>query len=213
MAVIENIGGTANAEIDVSMKALRSSIRPVEVSSWLLIASRTGLLTGVPANAALFCLRNLAPTAMIIRRIGIGFTTTTAFTAAQELAFSAKIARAFTVSDTGGTPIALTGNNCKARTSLGTLASVDARIATTGALTAGTKTLDANDIGIVPCFSGGVGLTLPFAQNNLLSHDTGDYPIILAQNEGLNVMNLIAMGAAGVGTLTVALEVAEATNY
>lgn len=57
------------------------------------------------------------------------------------------------------------------------------------------------------------GALLAPAQNNLLSHDAGDYPLVLAQNEGFNIMNLVAMGAAGVGTLYVNMELAEVTAY
>jgi len=125
------------------------------------------------------------------------------------------VARAFTASDTVGNAIALTGNNCKVRTSLGTLTSVDCRISAAAALTAGTKTLDTNDLGVVGGFAPTTttGVVIAPALSNLFSDDAGDYPIILAQNEGINIMNLTAMGAAGVGTLYVNLEVAEATAY
>ena len=48
---------------------------------------------------------------------------------------------------------------------------------------------------------------------NLFSHDTGDYPLILAQNEGFVLTNGIAMGAAGVINLLVGVEFAEAAAY
>jgi hypothetical protein len=215
MATLENVAGTANVEVDATLKALRTSIRPMEVLAWIPVAARSGAVTGLAANTALFSFRNLSANPVIVRRAGVGFITTTGFTAAQELAFGLKVARAFTVADSGGTPIALTGNNCKARSSLGNLTSVDARISTTGALTAGTKTLDANDIGITGAYAlaAGVGAILPPSLNNLLSHDTGDYPIVLAQNEGINIMNLVAMGAGGVGTFYANLEMAEALAY
>ena len=207
-------GGTI-AEVDATMRSQRITIRPMEALSWLDVAAVSGALTGAAANSAVFSFRNLSANPVIVRRVGVGFICTTGFTAAQQLNWGLKVARAFTASDTGGTAVALTGNNCKARTSLGTLSSVDCRISSTGALTAGTKTLDTNDLGIAGAWAAAAtaGALLIPSSNNLLSHDTGDYPLVLAINEGFNVMNLTAMGAAGVGTLYVSFEVAEASAY
>jgi hypothetical protein len=47
----------------------------------------------------------------------------------------------------------------------------------------------------------------------LLSHEAGDYPVILAQNEGLVITNGVAMGAAGVINLHVNVEFAEVASY
>ena len=47
----------------------------------------------------------------------------------------------------------------------------------------------------------------------LLEQDSGDYPLILAQNEGFIITNGIAMGAAGVINLHVNVEFAEASSY
>lgn len=212
MPSIENIAGTA-AEVDTSFKTLRTSLRPMECLSWNLASAITGALTTNAANSAIFSFRNLSANPIIVRRIGIGVVTTTAFTAAQMVQFGVKVARAFTASDTGGTQIAFTGNNCKARTSLATPTSMDCRISAAASLTAGTKTLDANDIGNIIGWSGAVGQTIPFATNNLVSHDAGDYPLVLAQNEGFNIMNLLLLGAAGVITANIGFEFAEATGY
>ena len=213
MAVIQSPDLARSAEIDPTMKALRGSIRPMEVTAWLSVGERSGNVTAAAANAALFSFRNLSANPVIVRRIGCGFIVNTAFTAAQEMAFGLKMARAFTASDTGGTAIALTGSNAKHRTSLGALSSADCRIATTAGLTAGTKTLDNNNLTAVGFYAGAVGATLAPMANNLLSHDTGDYPLVLAQNEGFNIMNLILMGAAGVGVFYANVELAEAASY
>lgn len=214
MPVLESLTGTA-AEVDNAFKAARATLRPMESLAWLEVAARSGALAGAAANSAVFSLRNMSANPLIVRRLGIGWTSTTGFTVAQELAWGLMFARAFTVSDTAGTAISLAGNNCKVRTSLGALTSVDCRISAAVALTAGTKTLDTNHLGIVGAYAAATtaGNLLPPSNNNLQQHDPGDYPLVLAQNEGINVMNLVAMGAAGVGTLTVTLEVAEALLY
>ena len=215
MAGIESPSSGSGLEIDATMKAARTTLRPMEALAWMLIGARSGALTGAAANGAVFSFRNLAANPIIVRRVGVGFVCTTGFTAAQELAFGLIAARGFTASDTVGTAIALTGSNAKARTSLGTLTSVDCRISAAVTLTAGTKTLDANHLGVAGGFAGAAiaGVVLAPAGNNLLQHDPGSYPLVLAQNEGFNILNLVAMGAAGVGTLYVNLELAEAAAY
>jgi hypothetical protein len=208
-----NAAGNAFADVDATFKSLRVSIRPAENTGWFSLGAQTGLITGLAANSAIFSFRNASANPVIVRRVGVGFICTTAFTAAQKIDYGLLVARAFTVSDSVGTVIALTGNNAKMRTSLATLTSVDCRISAAVALTAGTKTLDANHLSQVGTWIGAVGAGITPSLNNLLSHDTGDYPMVLAQNEGFNIMNLTAMGAAGVGIAYVNVEMAEATSY
>jgi hypothetical protein len=200
-------------EVDATFRARRVTIRPPEVLSWISVGASSGALTGAAANSAVFSLRNIGTNLLIVRRVGVGFITTTAFTTAQIVDYGLMVARSFTVSDSGGTAITITGNNCKHRTSLATPSSLDCRISSTAALGAGTKTLDSNHLSQVGQWSGAAGAALQPAPNNLSSQDTGDYPVVLAQNEGINVMNLTAMGAAGVIKLYVNIEFAEATSY
>jgi hypothetical protein len=202
-----------DAEVDATFKALRVSLRPMEVTAWLSIGQASALVTGVAAGGALFSLRQLASTLLVLRRIGVGFICTTAFTTAQRMEFGLVVARAFTASDTGGSAIALTGNNAKMRTSLGTLTSVDCRISTSAALGAGTKTLDTVTLAQTAAWIGAIGAGLAPSPNNLLQHDAGDYPLVLAQNEGINIQNLVAMGAVGVGVAYVNGEISEVSAY
>lgn len=200
-------------EVDATMRARRVSIRPHEVLTWLSVGASSGALTGAAANSAIFSLRNIGTNLLIVRRIGVGFITTTAFTTAQQLDYGLQVARAFSASDTAGTAITLTGNNCKHRTSLATPSNLNMQIAAAAALTAGTKTLDTNFLTQTSQWSGAVGATMQPSLNNLLAHDAGDYPLVLANNEGLNIMNLTAMGAVGVIKAYVNIEFAEATAY
>lgn len=200
-------------EVDSTFRARRVTIRPQEVLSWNSVGASSGNLTGAAANSAIFSLRNIGSNLLIVRRVGVGFITTTAFTTAQIVDYGVIVARSFSASDSGGTAIAVTGNNCKHRTSLATPTSLDMRISTTGALTAGTKTLDTNHLAQIGQWSGAAGAALTPAPNNLISHATGDYPVVLATNEGINVMNLTAMGAAGVIRAYINIEFAEVASY
>ena len=68
--------------------------------------------------------------------LGTGFT-------AGSFLFNLTTARAWTAAGTGGTTVTITGNNMKHRTSTATTGVQEIRVATTAALGAGTKTLDA----------------------------------------------------------------------
>ncbi len=214
MAIIQSgsAAGTALL-VDPGFGAARVTMRPMDVLGWNSVGVATGNVTGLAAGATLFSFRNISANPVVVRRAGIGFVTTVPFTAAQMVGFGLLAARNFTASDTGGTAIAFTGNNGKHRTALGTPTSLDCRISTTAALGAGTRTVDANSLAMQAGWSGAAGVSIAPALNNLLAHDTGDYPIVLAQNEGLLIANLTAMGAAGVGVAYVALEFAEASAF
>jgi hypothetical protein len=90
---------------------------------------------------------------------------------------------------------------------------MDARIATTAALTAGTRTLDTNALAQIGAWSGGADQGLVPVQNNLWDQYAGDQLIVLAPNEGLVITNLMAMGAAGVVRVYVNVEFAIATSF
>ena len=202
-----------DAKVDAAFQALRVTLRPTQVLGWYSIGAQTGSLTLVVAAGAIFSFRNLGTNLMLVRRIDIGFIATAAFTVAQRVDYGLVIARTFTASDTGGTAIAVTGNNGKHRTSFPTPISMDCRIATTAALTAGTKVLDGNHQAQIGAWVAAAGTVMPVGAGNLLSHDAGDYPLVLAQNEGFNIQNLTAMGAGGVGIAYVNVEFAELTTF
>lgn len=207
---VQGNGGTVQ-EVDSTFRAARITIRPAELIGYYSYGAASGLLTGVAAAGPVFSFRNTGSNLLIIRRVQVGFITTTAFTAAQGLAYQLLRASSFTVSDSGGTALYTAGQN-KSRTSFTNISSApDIRISTTAALTAGTRTLETVSLGIASGSSTGVGTSMP--QTTLLEQDAGDYPLVLAQNEGFVITNVVAMGAAGVINLHVNIEFAEATAY
>jgi hypothetical protein len=215
MAVLEDPNTGSMAAVDASKLALRASLRPFELTGYFAFGAQSGALTGVAANGPVVSLRNAAGNGelLLVRHIGLGFLTTTAFTTAQVVDFGLFFARSFTASDSGGTAISITGNNTKVRTSLVAPNAMDARLATTAALTAGTRTLDTNALAQIGAWSGGAGQGLVPVQNNLWDQYTGDQLIVLAPNEGLVIANLTAMGAAGVVRLYVNIEFAVAGAF
>jgi hypothetical protein len=200
-------------EVDTTLISRRATIRPNELLGWHSVGATSGLMAGIVAAGTVFSFRNIGNTLFIIRRVGVGFLTTTAFTTPQVVDFGLTVARSFVSSDSGGTQISIVGSNIKYRTNLQTPMSIDCRIAAAVATTNGTRTLDVNDIGQAGFYSNGLGAGSPVVLGNLYSHDAGDYALILQQNEGVVIRILTSMGAAGVGRMVVGMEFENVASY
>lgn len=174
--------------------------------------ARSGLLTGVAADAAVYALRNvnqgvnLTTEELVVDSVKMAFVTTTSATGAQQLAFSLYKATGFTAILTGGktvTPIRKrTADNIVLPTT-----QVQIAIANAGALAGAAFTIDAEapletlicDLDLTSAAGGatsGTTLWTPF----------DGIPISLGPDEGLIVTCQVAMGAALVGRLYVTPE-------
>jgi hypothetical protein len=214
MAGIEGIDGTG-VKVDLPFNAARTSDYPSPSLGWNSISAQSGAMTGIAAGGTIFSLRNLSAKLILVRRIGIGLIVSTGFTTAQKLDVALLAARGFTVSDSSGTAIALTGSNGKHRTSLATPTSLDCRISGAAALTAGTRTLDTLPLAQQAgwALAATAGVVIAPAPANLFSHDTGDHPLVLNQNEGFVLTLPTALGAAGAVWALVNMEFAEADAF
>lgn len=156
---------------------------------YVTAASRVALVHGISVSAAILTLPGVSTTVLV-----------------GPLTFRATIARAWTGIGSGGTRATMTTNNQKLRTAHATSEVNDIGIATTAALTAGTKTLDSQDIGSVVGSTGvltavGVepqGIIVP--KTNLLGDYTGGlaFPLVLANQEGF----VVRIGSAFPATMT-----------
>ena len=120
-------------------------------------------------------------------------------------------ARSFSGSDSGGSGTTLSGNNNKYRTSLATTGVADIRISTSGTLTAGTRTLDTNPLGLANFYVSAVGTSL--APTELINYDINDYPLVLANNEGFVITSVLAFPVSNAGTIVVNVEWFETSAY
>lgn len=213
MALIQSGVDSTLLTVDPTFKAARVVIKPDELTGAYQLSVPTGAITTIAAGAPIFSFRWAPGTGAlcVVKRISVGFVCTTGFGVAQTMGFGVFAARSFSGSDSGQTAIVLTGNNNKYRTSLGTTGVTDARVAGTAAITVGTRTLDANPLGLTYFWVPGVGTSL--AQTDLISYDANDYPIVLANNEGLVINNSILMGATGVGNAIINIEWFETNAY
>ena len=146
---------------------------------------------------------------MYIRHVTARFVLTTAYTTAQETGIDLIVARAYSVVDTGGTAIdvggTITGSG-KRYTAQPASQLANLQIHGTGALTAGTRTLDASPVSVLSAWSAVIGDTVPLVTSGgggapgILwdSRGTNDH-LVLATGEGLVFRNLILQGAVGVG--------------
>lgn len=165
--------------------------------NWYRYAGFTGTI-GAAASAGIELLqfRFVAGTktyALIheVQFTGLGIVAVA--TAAGPVGFELVPARSWTAAGTGGTRIATTGDNLQTETALAVSQANDIGIATTGGLTAGTKSLDANALGNV---IGGVGTgavtiygpTSIVAPGPLYSATAeARQPLVLANQEGFVV--------------------------
>ena len=164
------------------------------------------IAAGLAAESPVYSFRYGGTGIAVIRKVTVSaIVAGTAFTVgAANLELFA--ARSFTASDSGGTAGTLTGNNSKLRTSLATTAVSDIRIASTGTLTAGTRTLDTDQAATV-AFSAPATLTFTNLLNSTELYkpgQAGDYPMELATNEGFVIQATVP--ATGTWTLQVLVD-------
>jgi hypothetical protein len=212
MAIIQSgASSTSLLTVDPTFLTARISDHPPEILGAYSMGLVSGALTGVAAAGTVYSFRWAPATTTqlcMVRRIEVGFVTTTAFGTAQGLAYSVQAARSFSASDTGGTAALFTQTNTgKQRTTMPTSAFAGGgqlMIANTAANSAGTRTLDTQVLGFTAGSSTAIGTSL--TPTAVFQHSPGDYPLILANNEGFIINNVIAMGATGVINLYVNVE-------
>lgn len=200
------------------------------------IAAVSGVFTGVAAGTTaaghIFAMRFPAAAAsaptdvrkyFVLQRLRAKWRTNTAFTVGQQISMDLSIVRAYTAPHTGG--VASMTPSLKRTTfpSQGTVpgptaslvTAANMQIANAGALTNGTEVFDAQPIkwdsfaelaGSATTYKGTMELFLS-------QEDLDRYPIVLANNEGIVIRNLVAMGAVGTAQLGVELDWLEVKAY
>lgn len=213
-------GFTGNVVADVGGTVFRSlKVQQMPLDYGALGIYRKSLLSGtmaaaLGANAEIFQFRWADATRVCaIRRVVLdGLSgSATAFTAGFGKVDMVP-ARAWTADGSGGTAGTLTGNNAKMRTSMGTSLGPGFRIASTAALTAGTKTLDTDPVGQIS-LSFGVATSVQYVNGTVLfGEDPGpEMPLVLANQEGFVVRATVP--ATGTWQFGITVVWAELTAY
>ena len=187
------------------------------------LAVTSGLSTVVAAATTsagfLFTMRNPSTTKKVVLRYLQGsFITSTGFGTVQPIGLDLIVARVYSASCTGGTAIdmgsTLVANKLNVNQATSLFTANTCRIGSTGALTAGTHTLDANAIAMktgIGSASIGVQTDFPLFDARDDGASTVRSPLVLTTDEGIVVRNLILMGATGVGYWTFNVEWDEVT--
>lgn len=178
------------------------------------------IAAALAANSEVFQFRwpeasNLA----LVYRVRVSAAPIAVTTVAAIFGLEMRVARSWTVAGSGGTRLTLTGNNAKLRTSMGTSLVNDAGIATTAALTVGTKTLEAQATGAAVMQLGTLAVT-GFGENRILAptplfdaNGESQMPLVLAQNEGFVIRNPFVGPATMTWSIQVEVVWAEVTTF
>lgn len=219
---LQGFAGTV-ADVGQDFRAVKVESKPIDMQglgaySW---GGRSGILpAALGANSEVYQFRWADATRLcVIRKIRISAcVTTTFFAAGVPVQIDLVKSTGWTVAGTGGTAVTPAAT-MKLRTSQPAtlLAAGDMRIATTAALGAGTKTLEANSLAAVVA-PGPITTSLNgqiISPNTLLWQaevGDGEHPLVLAQNEGFSIRS-VAVPATGTWQIAVAVQWAESVSY
>ncbi len=180
------------------------------------LSTTVALVVTQAANGTLFSFRWTSTDRLCYPMyIRLGLLQTAAATATIFPRYQVFVARSFTVADSVGTAITLTGNNMKKRTNMSATRVADIRKSAVAAgLTEGTRTLDAEPILELPTNS---TITTPnpiLYSRELDFTNRAEMPVVLAANEGLIVRGpTTVFGAAGTADLVVDMAWAELSIF
>jgi hypothetical protein len=205
---IKVIGGTTGAtqEVESNTLAARITLRPIDNGA--LGTYQKGLASGTMAaglagGSPIYSFRNSTTNVYTVKRVWISMGSLSTAFASGQATFNLFAARNFTASDSGGTAATLTGNNNKLRTSFATMGAADIRIASTSTLTAGSRTLDTDAISAISFAVSAASNTSQLAPNTLMwDVKPGEWPIVLAQNEGFVVTTTVPATGTWVFSVT-----------
>jgi hypothetical protein len=183
----------------------------------VIAGARSGLMTGIAADADCYLLRNIGKRPFKITMVRVRFATTTAFSAVQCLAFVFHKVYGCTAVHTGGTPTAFVAHwrfqgNVPATATGDTIPTTEGTtvvniaasgvISGTAAIT--TATYTAPTASEPELFTVAGGSTTPVVYEDWQPRD--GLPLVLEQNTGFLGRVAIAMGATGVGRLFVGVD-------
>lgn len=208
--------GVTQLAVDSQNFAARVVARPSPVGThgaFSLSATSGVMAAGLAANAEIFQFRwTNAAVQQHLRSVRLEAGNAGTAFAAGVATFSMRLARAWTVDGTGGTALTFTGSDQKKRSAFATTlapSGTSVRIASTAALTAGTKTLDSNDFaGLTTGVQAVAGVTLLTPGTYLWERNTADeWPCIFTQNEGFVIRATVPI--TGTWTFNIDMEWSE----
>src|SRR5678816_24895 len=196
-------GGVVIGAGEEARKGMHVINMPLAGNAYRLSAFTGTIGAALAASSELLQFRFVSGTKSfaLVRKVvldGIGIVAVA--TALGPLSWQLVPARAWTVAGSGGTRNATSGDNMQRQTALPNTQVNDIGIATTGALTVGTKVKDANAVGQVGPWSIGTGAVTTYqlitAGQVFMDATESGMPLVLANNEGF-VIQTGHVGPAG----------------
>jgi len=188
-----------------------------------IITTVSGVLTAIAAKTSsaghLWALQNATATSTkltLIHRVRARFCVTVAPASShsQEIGFILSKTTAHTVQPTGGAAVSMLSPEAKKRTSNAAPETAIYYANSTGALTAGTYTINTAPIADERAFIYEAASTPTVALGEcVLDRDFGNSPLVLAQNEGLLIANAVLMANSIAGRLNIMVEWSEVSAY
>lgn len=220
---LQGIGGVVSEVWGTLFRGLKVHVMPVEHGAYgaYSLGAFSGILpAALGANSEIFQFRWADATRFAaVRKVRISAcVTTTFFAAGVPVTIDMIKSTGWSAAGTGGTAITFAATT-KKRTSMGSslIAAGDVRIATTAALGAGTKTLEANPLSAIVA-AGPITASLNgqiIAPGTILFQTEvgdGEHPLLLAQNEGFSIRS-VAVPATGTWQIGVQVDWAELASY
>lgn len=202
--------------------------KPLQVTNlaksgnWYRLSAISGTIAAATAaNTALFSFRFLSGTKTfaLLHKCKVNAAIVAVGTAIGPVGFEILGVRGWSGAPSGGTLIANSANNMKTETALPNSQVNDIRIATTGAVTLGTSTLDANGQGniLTGILTGAatVQQTAELVSDRILfdADGEGGQPLVLANQEGFIVKTTHVGPAALTYVLGITIVWCEVTAY
>lgn len=200
--------------VDSTFQAGRVSIRPLEFGPYGHFRANlvTGATVSLTAGDPIASFRWTSSTAnAVLLRARLNAQITANITTAVAVPVELIKATGFTASDSGGTA-SQPGSTQKNRSTMNSSLVGDLRVATTGKLTAGTRTLDALGFAYsIPQFTPNVtnAGSVSYPDDMYLIDSYGEYPMTFAANEGFILRTPIAGNTSGAVQFTLTLDWAE----
>lgn len=219
---VRPVGNTGTVvEVDANTRAMHVTTYPLNVGSmgsYAISGSTGAIAAGMAANGTIFQFRWTSGSGVaLIRKVTLGAAAGATGFAAGTATCGIWAARSYTVTGTtGSNSIATTGSEGKRRTSHSTtaVANGDIRISGTAASTGQTWTLDTSALALVGPFTVTATAQTAFIPPGtvLWSPDwAGEWPLVLAQNEGFSVRCTVP--ATGVWSAVVSVEWTEVATF
>lgn len=217
-----NVAGASSGigqEVETNTRSARTTLRPVDVGALgsYGISVKSGIeAAGLTANSPILAFMwkpaTVTTSLALIKRVKFSAWNLGTGFAVGNFLFDMFVARAFTVQDTGGAAVTLTTNNAKMRSTYATTQAV-IQAGTTGILTAGTRTKDANPLRtLAGVIATGTFATILPEQTEMFREQPGEQPLILA-GTGEGFVIEATLPATGTWSWACAIDWDEVSSY